>query len=78
MDKNFYLSHLDQLNDRERTIFLYRIVLKVPAEETAKRLRLPIKEIQEITKMLTEQGELLFIKADLMEAYQISIGGSML
>ena len=73
VDKNFYLNHLDQLTDRERTIFLYRIVLKVPTEETAKRLRVPVREVKDTTRMLQEQAELLFIKSDLLEAYQIGI-----
>jgi DNA-directed RNA polymerase specialized sigma24 family protein len=73
MDKNFYLSHLDQLDDRERTIFLYRIILKVSAEETAKRLKLPIREIQDTTRMLRDQSELLLIKGRLIEAYNLGV-----
>jgi len=73
VEKAFYLNHLDQLSDRERTIFLYRIVLKVPSEETAKRLKISVREIKDTTRMLQEQAELLFIKADLLEAYNIGI-----
>jgi len=73
VDKNYYLNHLDQLTDRERTLFLYRIVLKVPTEETAKRLNIPVREVKDTTRMLQEQAELLFIKSDLLEAYQIGI-----
>lgn len=73
MDKTFYLNFLDELTDRERSIFLYRIILKVPTDETAKRLKIPQRDVQDITAMLREQKELLMIKGRLIEAYDLGV-----
>lgn len=73
MDKTFYLNFLDELTDRERSIFLYRIILKVPTDETAKRLKIPQRDVQDITTMLREQKELLMIKGRLIEAYDLGV-----
>lgn len=71
MDKDFYLSYLDELTDRERSIFFYRFIFKLPPSESAKRLKITVKEIAETSSILEEQKELMLIKYHLLEAYEI-------
>lgn len=71
MDIENYLNYLDDLTDRERTVFLYRIVLKLTIQQTANHLKAKPEEISRLSKMLKEQQELLHIKSFLYESFQI-------
>ena len=72
MEINQYLTYLDELTHEERSVFFYRIVLKLPTEETAKRLRLSIRKTIRISKALDDQKKLLSIKQDLMDSFGVS------
>jgi len=73
MDKNFYLSYLDDLTHKERSIFLYRLILKLSCEETAKRLKLPIKKVQDITNTFKYEIDLLPLRTNIFEAFEVFV-----
>jgi len=64
-----YLAYLDDLNNEERSVFLYRLVLKLPTEDTAKRLRISFKKTRYISKILKEQKELMLIKNYIYQSF---------
>ena len=57
-----YLVYLDAFNNEEWSVFLYRLVLKLPTKETAQRLKISVRKTNYITKILQEQKELIEIK----------------
>ena len=69
MDKNFYLSYLDDLSHEERSVFLYRNILKLSSEETARRLKLTNKQVQDITNTIKSEIDLLPLKVDILMAF---------
>jgi DNA-directed RNA polymerase specialized sigma24 family protein len=66
-----YLSYLDNLNNEERSVFLYRLVLKLPIKETAQRLKISVRKTKYITKILQEQKELIEIKNYIYQSFLV-------
>lgn len=66
-----YLAYLDNLNNKERSVFLYRLVLKLPTEETAQRLKISVRKTKYITKILQEQKELIEIKNYIYQSFLV-------
>jgi DNA-directed RNA polymerase specialized sigma24 family protein len=64
-----YLAYLDDLNNEERSVFLYRLVLKLPTKDTARRLRISFKKTRYISKILKEQKELMIIKNFIYQSF---------
>jgi DNA-directed RNA polymerase specialized sigma24 family protein len=64
-----YLAYLDNLNNEERSVFFYRLVLKLPTEETAQRLKISVRKTKYITKILQEQKELIEIKNYIYQSF---------
>jgi len=66
-----YLYYLDNLNNEERSVFLYRLVLKLPTKETAQRLKISVRKTKYITKILQEQKELIEIKNYIYQSFLV-------
>ena len=66
-----YLYYLDNLNNAERSVFLYRLVLKLPTKETAQRLKISVRKTKYITKILQEQKELIEIKDYIYQSFLV-------
>ncbi len=68
---NRYLQFLDDLTEKELTVFFYHIILKLPQKEVAKRRKLSIKSIEAITKQIKRDMEFLPIKEKIFEAFEV-------
>ena len=66
-----YLTYLDNLNNEERSVFLYRLVLKLPTKKTAQRLKISVRKAKYITKILQEQKELIEIKNYIYQSFLV-------
>jgi DNA-directed RNA polymerase specialized sigma24 family protein len=66
-----YLVYLDAFNNEERSVFLYRLVLKLPTKETAQRLKISVRKTKYITKILQEQKELIEIKDYIYQSFLV-------
>ena len=66
-----YLVYLDAFNNEERSVFLYRLVLKLPTKEIAQRLKISVRKTKYITKILQEQKELIEIKDYIYQSFLV-------
>jgi DNA-directed RNA polymerase specialized sigma24 family protein len=66
-----YLAYLDDLNNEERSVFLYCLILKLSIEETAKRLKLPSTKTRKIIKTINFDIDCLPLKMEILEAFGI-------
>jgi len=73
MKNDFYLSYLDEMTHAERSIFLYRYILKLPTTETAQRLKLPFRQVQLASEQFKTMIELSPIKKEVFEAFGVSV-----
>ena len=70
MEIKEYLSYLDDLTHKERSIFFYCLVLKLSIKETSARLKIKVEHVGKIFEKLQTQKELLLIKEELFEQFQ--------
>jgi len=68
MKNDFYLSYIDEMTHEERSIFLYRFILKLTCPETGKRLKMPIRKVKLISDQFTKMLGLAEIKKYVLEA----------
>lgn len=68
MKNDFYLSYIDEMTHEERSIFLYRFILKLTCPETSKRLKMPIRKVKLISDQFTKMLGLAEIKKYVLEA----------
>jgi DNA-directed RNA polymerase specialized sigma24 family protein len=68
MKNDFYLSYIDEMTHDERSIFLYRFILKLTCPETGKRLKMPIRKVKLISDQFKKMLGLAEIKKYVLEA----------
>jgi len=68
MKNDFYLSYIDEMTHEERSIFLYRFILKLTCPETGKRLKMPIRKVKLISDQFKKMLGLAEIKKYVLEA----------
>jgi DNA-directed RNA polymerase specialized sigma24 family protein len=68
MKNDFYLSYIDEMTHEERSIFLYRFILKLTCTETGKRLKMPIRKVKLISDQFKKMLGLAEIKKYVLEA----------
>jgi len=66
---DLYLQFIDEMSHEERSIFLYRYILKLSNHETAKRLKMPIREVILLADLL--KPELVNCKKTVFEAFGV-------
>ena len=69
MQNETYLNFLDDLNHKERSLFLYYFVLKIPQNEIAQRLHLNIRYVNKTCKQLMKEKEILPLREQIMQAF---------
>jgi DNA-directed RNA polymerase specialized sigma24 family protein len=67
----FYLDYLDELTHEERSVFLYRFILKLPTEQIAKRLRLANKRVSAINKRIKDDIDFNIPIKRIMESFNV-------
>lgn len=66
---NQYVSYLDDLNHKERSIFFYCAVLKFPQKETAKHLKLSQSYISKVCKKFDNEKNFMALRDEILEAF---------
>ena len=72
MINEFYLSPINQLTDEERSIFLYRFILKIPHQEIALNLHKPLNKVIAISKIIATDRELLKFRKEIFEDFDLA------
>lgn len=63
---------LDELSWRQRSVFLYSFILKMPQKEIAKHLKINSKFINDTIKYLNAQIDFMPIKEEILEAFNLN------
>lgn len=71
MNREVYINYLNDLTDKERSVFLYCFVLKLSQDETAKSLQLSIHKVNSIVKNINMEIDILPFKQEILEAFNI-------
>jgi hypothetical protein len=72
MINNFYLSPINQLTDEERSIFLYRFILKLSHQQIAVNLHKPLRRVVSICKIIATDRELLKFRKEIFEDFDLA------
>ena len=64
-----YIEFLNDLTHKERSIFFYYFVLRIPQEEISKHLRLRLNDVNNICKTLKRHINLVGLKEEIHEAF---------
>jgi len=67
-----YLKPIDELTDEERSVFLYRFILKLSHKETATHLNKPFNKVIYICKAIAVKRELDKFRKEVFEEFEIS------
>lgn len=67
-----YLKPIDELTDEERSVFLYRFILKLSHKEVAEHLNKPFNKVIYICKVIAVKRELDKFRKEVFEEFEIS------
>ena len=69
MINNDYIQFLDGLNDQERSVFFYHIVLQMSVSDVCEHLKLKRKTASNICRFLKAELDFWPLRQDLYEAF---------
>jgi len=73
MSKEAYIQYFNDLTDRERSVFFYCFILKIPQVDTSKYLKLSIHRVNSIVQNINKEIKVMPIKREILEAFDISL-----
>lgn len=68
----YYLTQIDQLTDRERTMFLYRLIFKLSYQNIARRLHISEKNVSKLCQGIKTDIEFAKWRKELFDKFEIS------
>lgn len=71
MNKEYYLSQIDQLTDQERTMLLYRLIFKLSYQNIAHRFHLSEKTVSKLCQGIKTDIDFATMRKELFAQFDI-------
>ena len=71
MSKEDYIFYLNDLTDKERSVFLYCFILKISQSETSNHLKLSIHKVNKIVQNIKQEINVLPLKQEIFDAFSL-------